>query len=370
MRKLLFSLSGLCLAAPLWAAPASVVERLTAYFADWYAAVPGTHVAVSPARDVTVAGFSAFRVERVAEAGGTARVREESSVTLYDSVKDQVFLGEVLHDASRAAARHPFDAGSDLPVIRASLQEAFGVAVRIDGPAPGTGPLLPMTLFLRQDQDAFAARPGFISADGATLLLGEFRPVGEGAARWRRALLSDRPGIRPDRGSFYVAEFLDFQCERCRLRAPEVRLAVARSGGALDVHFLPLVQAHDWAFAAAESAAGLAAADPALYARYQEMIFERPQGMTAASARQLAADVAEGAGAVESFRAEVVSHRARDRVLHDIELALRLGIHGTPAFVLDGRLVPGERGLLENAVFLARGGPSAKRAPSPAPDIR
>ena len=370
MRKPLFSLSGLCLAALLWAEPVSVVERLTAYFGDWYAAVPGTHVAVSPARDVTVPGFAAFRVERVADPGGTARVREESSVTLYDAAKDQVFLGEVLHDSSRAGARRPFDAGSDLPAIRASLQEAFGVPVRIEGAAPGAGPLLPMTLFLRQDQDAFAARGGFVSADGATLLLGEFRPAGEGAARWRRALLSDRPGIRPDRGSFYVSEFLDFQCERCRQRSPEARRAVAQSGGALDVHFLPLVQAHDWAFAAAESAAALAAVQAPLYVRYEDMVFARAQGMTAASARQLASDVAEGAGAVEPFRSELASHRARDHVLRDIELALRLGIHGTPAFVLDGRLVPGERGMLENAVFLARGGPPAKRTVSPAPDIR
>ncbi len=350
------------------AAPVSVVERLTAYFGDWYAAVPGTHVAVSVAREVTVPGFSAFRVERVADAGGSARVREESSVTLYDAASDQVFLGEVLHDSSRAAARRPFDASSDLPAIRASLQEAFGVPVRVEG-APGSGSLLPMTLLLRQDQDAFAARGGFVSADGATLLLGEFRPAGEDAARWRRALLSDRPGIRPDRGSFYVAEFLDFQCERCRLRGPEARRAVAQSGGALDVHFLPLVQTHDWAFAAAESAAALAAVDPPLYTRYEEMVFARAQGMTAASARQLASDVAEGAGAVEPFRAELAIHRARDRVLRDIELALRLGIHGTPAFVLDGRLVPGERGVLENAVFLARGKPSAKRTVSPAPDV-
>jgi hypothetical protein len=42
-------------------------------------------------------------------------------------------------------------------------------------------------------------------------------------------------------------------------------------------------------------------------------------------------------------------------VLADVELASRLGIHGTPAWVLDGKLVPGERGYLENALFLAHG---------------
>ena len=69
--------------------------------------------------------------------------------------------------------------------------------------------------------------------------------------------------------------------------------------------------------------------------------------MTAAGARQLAADVAEAAGEKERFEAEISSGRARERVVRDVELATRLGVGATPAFVVDGRLVPGERGFLE-----------------------
>ncbi len=358
---------GISLAALLPAARASVVERLTACFGGWYAAVPGTHVSVSPARDVAVPGFSAFRVERMPDPGGTGRVREESSVTLYDPGKDEVFLGEVLHDSSRAAAGRPFDSAADVPPIRASLQEAFGVPVRIEGPAPGPGPLLPFKVLLREAPEAFAARAGYVSSDGATILLGEFRPVREGARAWRSALLAGRPGVRPESRVFLVSEFLDFQCERCRIRTPEVRRAVAETNGGLDIHFLPLVQSHPWAFAAAESAAALAAVKASLYVRYEEMMFARGEGMTAAAAREVASDVAEAAGATEAFRAELASGRARDRVVRDVELALRLGIHGTPTFVLDGLLVPGDRGVLENVLFLTHGKPPPPRMPAPRP---
>lgn len=352
-----------------FAATPSLAERLTAYFAGWYASVPGTHVSVSPTRDVTVPGFSAFRVKRVAETGSASPAREESSVTLHDPGRDEIFLGEVLHDPSRLAAGKAFDAGSDLPNIQASLQQAFGVPVRIERAGPARGALLPLTVRMRQAPDAFAAEPGFVSSDGATILLGEFRPLAEGAPAWREKLLSARTGLRLEKGRFLVSEFLDFQCERCRQRAPEVRRAVVETGGALDIHLLPIVQVHDWSFSAAECAAALAAVRLPLYARYEELVFARASGLTAAAVREIGGDVAEAAGATAAYQAELASGRARDHVLRDIELALRLGIHGTPTFVLDGLLVPGDRGVLENALFAAHGRPAA-RPPTPAPTPR
>src|SRR6266496_1161940 len=58
-----------------------------------------------------------------------------------------------------------------------------------------------------------------------------------------------------------VTEFVDFQCERCRVRAPEVKKFVVEQGGAMEVRLLPLAKVHDWAFPAAEYGAALAAVD-------------------------------------------------------------------------------------------------------------
>lgn len=331
-------------------APASPVrDRLISFYTGWFARIPGTHFVASPAPDVVVPGFTAYLISRAPDpAAPPGLSRNESTVALVAS-GGEVFVGDVLHDSQRVAAKRAFEPGADLPNMKASLEEGFGVPVRIERRGEPRGALLPLAVLVRLEGNAFASRPAFVSSDGATLLLGEFHPIAESPESWRKKLLAAAPGVRTETGSFFVTEFLDFQCERCKRRTPEGRAAARQLGGAVDVHFLPLVKSHEWAFSAAESAAALAGAGGggALYARYEEMMFARSEGMTAAGARQLAADVAEAAGERERFEAEISSGRARERVVRDVELATRLGIGATPAFVLDGRLVPGERGFLE-----------------------
>ncbi|MEP6801398.1 MAG: DsbA family protein [Acidobacteriota bacterium] len=346
-RRPLSVLAALLLAIPLHAADPSVGTRIGRFFSEWSLRIPGTHFEAVETRDVTVPGLTAFLVSRRPDPAAPAPSRAESSVTLYDARKDQVFVGHALHDASRLAARRPFDAAVDLANMTASLREVFGVPVRVDRKGEGRGALLPMAIGVEQAPGAYVLLPGYVSADGATLLLGEFHPLSEKPEAWRRKVLSENPGVRAGEGGFAVVEFLDFQCERCKRRTPEARAAAAQRGGTLETHFLPLVQSHEWAFAAAESAAALARVTPALYGRFEEMIFARSEGMTAAAAREVAADVAEAAGAREKFDAEISSGRARERVLADVLLAARVGVTGTPAFVLDGRLLPGERSFLE-----------------------
>jgi protein-disulfide isomerase len=135
-------------------------------------------------------------------------------------------------------------------------------------------------------------------------------------------------------------------------------------GGAIEARLLPLTKVHDWAFAAAEHAAALANVDPVLYAKYEEALFAR-EGMTAAAACQIASDIAESAGAKEKFETELSSGRARERVVRDIRLAMRLGLSGTPSFLHEGNFVSGERELFE--AYL-RGKVSASPKPdAPAP---
>ncbi|HYK43319.1 MAG TPA: thioredoxin domain-containing protein [Thermoanaerobaculia bacterium] len=336
----------------LGAAP-SLRERLTSFYTAWFARIPGTHFTVAEAPGVRIPGLKAYLVSRAADPAAPPRLsRDESAVALHDPATGEVFAGEVLHDSQRAAAGRAFDPAADLPNVRASLEEGFGVPVRIEQRGPARGALLPLEVMTRLEGETFASRPGFVSSDGASLLIGEFHSLGEKPEAWRKKHLSETPGVRVEGGSFFVTEFLDFQCERCRRRTPEARAAARQAGGALDVHFLPLVKSHEWAFAAAESAAALAALGAAPYSRYEEMVFARSEGLSASGARQLAADVAESAGEKERFEAELSSGRARARVVRDVELAGRIGVGGTPAFVVDGRLVPGDRGFLERELAL------------------
>jgi hypothetical protein len=340
----------------------SAREKIAAYFRGWYAHVPGSEVAVNATREVTVAGLEAWRVERKS----SSKAHQESNVVLYDPSAGEIFVGDVFHDPERAKGGRPLDAARDVPDMEAALRDLFGLPVKVELQSTLRGALRPLTVSVREDKDgdAFATRAGFVSSDGATLMLGEFRPSSESPAAFRAKLLGERPGVRVEPGRFTVTEFMDFQCDRCRVRTPDVRQVVLAKGGTVEIRFLPLVKMHAWAFAAAESAAALAGVKPELYRRYEESVFARAEGMSAAAARELASDIASAAGAGEAFAAEIASGRARGRVLSDISLAMRLGIMTTPSFLYRGTLVPGEKGLFEDYLWQSLPAPAATPVPA------
>jgi hypothetical protein len=360
MRKaLFFGLLWAFAAPPAGAAPATR-ERLSRYFAAWYSVCPSTKVAVTEASEISIPGYEAYRVERHCD----LKNRNEMAVTLVDAAKDEVFVGEVLHSDERRG--EPFAAARDLPVLEAALRDVYGVPVSILLASGSRGALQPIRVSLQESEGATAKVSGYVSQDGASLLLGAFRPFGVDPAALRDRMLSESAGVRPAKGGFVVTAFIDFQCEKCRQRTPRLRDFVWTHGGALEIRFLPLVKVHNWAFAAAEGAAALANISPSLYAQYEEALFPRAGTMTSAAARQLAADIADAAGTREAFDAEMTSGRARDRVVRDIELGLSLGLNSTPAFFFRGAYLTAEPGLVENFIQ----GSSGKAPKASAPGAR
>ena len=337
-------------------------DRILKHFGGWYSFYPNSRVAVRETEEVKIAGLEAYRVQRQTE----SERHRESNVALYDRERDEVFVGRVLHDAERAAAKRAFDPLIDGPEIEKHLSDAFGVPATLTVKGE-RGALREINVALRQLQSAWLNVPGFISEDGASILLGEFQPLKDGAEAFRRKLLAERPGVRLGKGAPVVVEFLDFQCERCRKRAPEVKKFVGEAGGSVEVRFFPLVKVHPWAFAAAESAAALAALSPQLYEGFESALFARAESMTPEAARQLAADVAEAAGRAKDFASEMASGRPRDRVLSDLRLGMRMGVVGTPWFFHEGTMVSAEPDLLETFVRERSGAASAPKAPPRAP---
>ena len=333
---------------------------MSRYFAGWYPVCPNTQVSVLPAVNVVIPGFESYRVARTCD----AKHRDEISLTLVDKARDEIFVGELLYNGERR--NQPFVPSTDLPVIRATLQDTYGLPVALGLGKTPRGSLIPLRITLRLADDALPTLSGFVSQDGAALLVGEFRPFSVPPEQWRDAALSESPGIRTGKGSFAVTAFIDFQCEKCRQREPQVRDFVAKRGGALEVRFLPLVKVHNWAYAAAESAAALSGVSPALYEKYQDAIFPRAGSMTEAAARELAADVADAAESRQAFDAEIASGRARGHVVRDVQLALRLGLNSTPVFFYRGAYLASDPNLAEDFIQ-SRLGSSAKSPPQGSP---
>ncbi|MFN2386259.1 MAG: DsbA family protein [Thermoanaerobaculia bacterium] len=358
MKRLLGVLLALLAAGSPAEADPEARDRILKHFGGWYSFYPNSRISVRETDEVKIAGLEAYRVQRHAE---SERSRE-ANVALLDRERDEVFVGRVLHDAERAAAKRAFDPLIDGPEIERHLSDAFGVPATLT--VKGTrGALKEINVALRQIESAWVNMPGYVSEDGASILLGEFQSLKDGAEAFRRKLLADRPGVRLGRGAPMVVEFVDFQCERCRKRAPEVKKFVGEAGGSVEVRFFPLVKIHPWAFAAAESGAALAALSPQLYESYESALFARAESMSPEGARQLAEDVAEAAGRAKDFASEVSSGRPRERVLSDLRLGMRMGVVGTPWFFYEGTMVSAEQDLLETFVRERSGAVPAPKAP-------
>lgn len=343
MRKTLFLALLLAFGASSVRADEETRNRLIRFYGGWYSWFPNTMVLVKETREVDVPGFEAYRVGRRTE----SKAHQESTVALVDRGKDEVFVGQAFHDDVRRFAKRPFDPDVDIPTIEGSLTGAYGMPVKVRLEDRPRGVLKPIVVSIRHVESAIVTIPGFVSEDGATLLVGEFHPLSSEAQAVRKRLIAERPGIRSAPGKFHVTEFIDFQCERCRVRAPEVKSAAIESGGAVEIRLFPLTRVHDWAFAAAEQAAALGNVDPALYSKFEDAIFARAATMSAEAARALASDVAEAADSKAAFQKELSSGRARERVVEDLRLGIRLGITGTPAFIHDGNFVSAEKELFE-----------------------
>jgi hypothetical protein len=323
-------------------------ERVGRYFTAWYSVCPGTKVTVTPAHEIAIPGYEAYRAERACE----LKNRNESNVTLVNDSRKEIFVGQVLHDDGRK--NQPFSAPADLPVIKGFLQQEFGLPVAITAKGGARGALVPLDIRIQQAPGAVATLSGFVSQDGASILLGEFFPFDVAPDVTRSKILSEAPGAAPaPKAVFTVTAFLDFQCEKCRVRTPQVRDYAWSHGGALRMRFLPLVKVHDWAFAAAESAAALENVSPMLADNYERAIFPKASTMNQKAARDLASDIAEAAHAKDAFEAEIASGRARDRVVADIDLALRLGLNGTPVFFFRGAWLTSEPDLAEHFIEAA-----------------
>ncbi len=319
-------------------------QKVGRFFTGWYSVCPANRVAVAEDPEVRIPGYEAYKADRTCD----LKNRNDSNIALVDAAHREIFVGQVLHDDSRRD--RPFSAAADLPVIKGALEQEYGLPVGIATKGASRGALVPIEVKIQQAPGALATLRGFVSQDGASLLLGEFFPLDVAPEVTRAKLLAEGAAPTARKSLFTVTAFIDFQCERCRVRTPQIRDYAFSHGGSVETRFLPLVKIHEWSFAAAESAAALRAIQPMLEDSYERAVFAKAASMNPQAARDTAIDLAEAAGQKAAFEAEIASGRARDRVIADVDLALRLGINGTPQFFFRGYWLTSEPDLAEHFI--------------------
>ncbi len=140
-----------------------------------------------------------------------------------------------------------------------------------------------------------------------------------------------------------IVEFSDFQCPYCKQATPAVEQILKEYKSEVRIIFkhLPL-PSHPLAFKAAEAAA--CAAQQGKFWPYHNRLFGSTD-LSADSLRKIALELGMDAG---RFNACVESEAARAVVLSNLQEARRLGIHGTPTFIVNGRVL---RGLVSVETF-------------------
>ena len=135
-----------------------------------------------------------------------------------------------------------------------------------------------------------------------------------------------------------IIEFSDFQCPFCQRAKPVLDEIATRYPNDVRIVYrnLPLDSLHPRARASAEAAQ--CAAEKNKFWEYHDRLFANNRALGDEDLRKYAKEVGLDAAAFDEC---VKSRRHKDRVEADVQEAKRLGITGTPAFVVNGILMSG-----------------------------
>jgi protein-disulfide isomerase len=143
-----------------------------------------------------------------------------------------------------------------------------------------------------------------------------------------------------------IVEYTDFQCPYCARHAletfPQIEEDLVETGKVRYVFKdLPLISIHPQAMLAAE-ASQCAGAQDGYLAMHTKLFEEQETWSGQADAAELFAGYAAEIGLDgETFTSCLENHETVDAVQADMEEAISAGITGTPAFLINGRLVSG-----------------------------
>jgi protein-disulfide isomerase len=148
----------------------------------------------------------------------------------------------------------------------------------------------------------------------------------------------DDPSIGPPNAPITIIEFSDYQCPYCEVWYKQVYQQLLASYPN-QIRFvyrdLPLPM-HPEAVPAAEAAD--CAGEQNAYWKYHDALFNQKYGLSRTAYDQYATDLGLD---LKAFAACVDSHRYQGEIQADASDAARVGISGTPSFVVNGRILIG-----------------------------
>jgi protein-disulfide isomerase len=181
----------------------------------------------------------------------------------------------------------------------------------------------------------------FLGMGGGYLLWGSSNPsVAADSNQVRRVVVStdDDPSIGPDNAPVTIIEFSDYQCPYCQVWYKQVYqqlLASYPNKIRFVYRDLPLPM-HPEAVPAAQAAECAGVQDD--YWKYHDALFNQQYGLNRAAYEHYASDLGLD---LSAFTACLDSQKFQSEIQADAADAARVGITGTPSFVINGRILIG-----------------------------
>lgn len=187
----------------------------------------------------------------------------------------------------------------------------------------------------------------YISEDGRHYMLGGFKDLKSNPDQERLAKVDLRgsPVRGPKGAPVTIIQYTDFECPFCQRGFELMRDKVLKDypGKVRWVYkSLPLTSIHPWAEPAAVAAECVKDQGLERFWKVHDALFERQREITPDNFDEKAEFLAKEAGAdTKAFAACYEAKRTLGTVNRDAKEADGMGISGTPAFLVNGHLVPG-----------------------------
>jgi protein-disulfide isomerase len=135
-----------------------------------------------------------------------------------------------------------------------------------------------------------------------------------------------------------IVEFSDFQCPFCKAATSTMHQIMAQYAGKVRWIFrdFPIASLHPLANGAHEAAR--CAAEQGKFWEYHDVLFQKSPQLAPDNLKQYARDLKLDA---DSFDRCLAANKFQAAIAADIEEGQRLGVSGTPAFFINGRLLVG-----------------------------
>jgi protein-disulfide isomerase len=186
----------------------------------------------------------------------------------------------------------------------------------------------------------------YLSKDGKHYILGGFRDLSvfPSEERVKKMDLKDSPVRGKPDAPVTVVQFTDFQCHFCKVGFTLMRDQVMKDfdGKARWVYKSMPLGFHDWAEPAAVAVECAKLQGQEKFWKMHDIIFDHQGDITLEKVDAKMKEYAAAAGVNEKDFGPCYSEKKTAlKVKRDAEEALSLGINGTPAFVINGRLISG-----------------------------